>query len=301
VSFICVRTLAFICVVHVCQNIGIHMCRSCVSEYWHSYVSFMCVRILSFICVVHVCHMSIGIHMNRMYSHSYVSHVFAFICVACIGIHMCRSRVSDILAFICVIHMCHMYSHSYVSHEYSHSYVSHHSTCARRTASQTNAAAQIWIVKWLRGMSHIRLTLCVMSHRTTSSTNASVRDDGRDSAQQYVVGRVKMEGGGGRESRARYRRGSEVYVWESGTLRCSVLQCVAVCFSVLQCVVEEVRSMSESLVRCVAVCCSVLQYVAVCCWGSGVYVQESGTDTMLYIYVYIRWINLYKSIYRHRR
>ena len=32
---------------------------------------------------------------------------------------------------------------------------------------------------------------------------------------------------------------------------CSVLQCVAVCFSVLQCVV-----------RCVAVCCSVLQCVA---------------------------------------
>jgi len=33
------------------------------------------------------------------------------------------------------------------------------------------------------------------------------------------------------------------------TVRCSVLQCVAVCCSVLQ---------------CVAVCCSVLQFIAVC-------------------------------------
>jgi len=39
-----------------------------------------------------------------------------------------------------------------------------------------------------------------------------------------------------------------------------VLQCVAVCCSVLQCV-----SMHCSALQCVAVCCSVLPCVAVCC------------------------------------
>jgi len=49
-----------------------------------------------------------------------------------------------------------------------------------------------------------------------------------------------------------------------------VLQCVAVCCSVLQCAVLHKRDteavMNESHhMYCVAVCCSVLQCVAVCC------------------------------------
>ena len=42
---------------------------------------------------------------------------------------------------------------------------------------------------------------------------------------------------------------------------CSVLQCVAVCCSVLHCVAD----IHTHSVSCVAVCCSVLQCVAVCC------------------------------------
>ena len=51
---------------------------------------------------------------------------------------------------------------------------------------------------------------------------------------------------------------------------CSVLQCVAVCCSVLQCV-EVCRSVSQciavcrSVLQCVAVCCSLMQSAAVCC------------------------------------
>jgi len=41
---------------------------------------------------------------------------------------------------------------------------------------------------------------------------------------------------------------------------CSVLQCVAVCCGMLQCV-----AVCCSVLQCVAVCCSVLQCVAVCC------------------------------------
>jgi len=41
---------------------------------------------------------------------------------------------------------------------------------------------------------------------------------------------------------------------------CSVLQCVAVCCSVLQCV-----AVYSSVLQCAAVCCSVLQCAAVCC------------------------------------
>jgi len=72
-------------------------------------------------------------------------------------------------------------------------------------------------------------------------------------------------------------------------MRCSVLQCVAVCCSALQCVavcyllpyegickktLEEgkcaaacysVIQMCCSVLQCVAVCCSVLQCIAVCC------------------------------------
>ena len=39
-----------------------------------------------------------------------------------------------------------------------------------------------------------------------------------------------------------------------------MLQCVAVCCSVLQCV-----AVCDSVVQCVVVCCSVLQFVVLCC------------------------------------
>ena len=51
---------------------------------------------------------------------------------------------------------------------------------------------------------------------------------------------------------------------------CSVLQCVAVCCSVLQCV-----AVCCSVSQCVAVCCSVLQCVVVCC---SVYFQECARE-----------------------
>ena len=75
--------------------------------------------------------------------------------------------------------------------------------------------------------------------------------------------------------------------WCFASLRCSVLQCVAVCFNVLQCVavccsvllcVVVCCSLQEcalvewcfaslrcSVLQCVAVCCNVLQCVAMCC------------------------------------
>jgi len=51
---------------------------------------------------------------------------------------------------------------------------------------------------------------------------------------------------------------------------CSVLQCVAVSCSVLQCVLcfitmAIVHSLLGSVLRCAAVCCNVLQCAAVCC------------------------------------
>ena len=55
-------------------------------------------------------------------------------------------------------------------------------------------------------------------------------------------------------------------------VRCSVLQCVAVCCSVLQSCSGRIQQQDEqcvavrcSVLQCVAVCCSVLQCVAVCC------------------------------------
>jgi len=53
-------------------------------------------------------------------------------------------------------------------------------------------------------------------------------------------------------------------------VRCSVLQCVAVCCSVLQCVavccsVLQCGAVWCSVLQCVALCCSVLQCVALCC------------------------------------
>jgi len=44
-----------------------------------------------------------------------------------------------------------------------------------------------------------------------------------------------------------------------------VLQCVAVCCSVLQCVIVNLVTSKIDMLQCVAVCCSVLQCVAVCC------------------------------------
>ena len=55
---------------------------------------------------------------------------------------------------------------------------------------------------------------------------------------------------------------------------CSVLQCVAVRCSVLQCV-----AMCCSVLQCVAVCCSVLQCVAVCCSVLQCVVLSSGGHT----------------------
>ena len=46
---------------------------------------------------------------------------------------------------------------------------------------------------------------------------------------------------------------------------CSVLQCVAVCCSVLHKSAMDITDVYLQLLRCVAVCCSVLQCVAVCC------------------------------------
>ena len=46
---------------------------------------------------------------------------------------------------------------------------------------------------------------------------------------------------------------------------CSVLQCAAVCCSVLQCVAVCCSVLQCVATCCSAVCCSVLQYVAVCC------------------------------------
>jgi len=52
----------------------------------------------------------------------------------------------------------------------------------------------------------------------------------------------------------------------------NVLQCVAVCYSVLHCiavrcseVLTAAQLIGESPLQCVAACCSVLQRVAVCC------------------------------------
>ena len=69
------------------------------------------------------------------------------------------------------------------------------------------------------------------------------------------------------------RQGAQVYVTvQTVCIHFSVLQCVAVCCSVLQCGCNETgcSSLGHGLnsmyrLQCVAVCCSVLQCVAVCC------------------------------------
>jgi len=62
-------------------------------------------------------------------------------------------------------------------------------------------------------------------------------------------------------------------------VRCSALQCVAVCRSVLQCVAE-----CCSVLQSVAVCCRVLQCVAVCCsvlQCVAVYQRRRGEEVVL--------------------
>jgi len=71
----------------------------------------------------------------------------------------------------------------------------------------------------------------------------------------------------------------DIYIWDAGTRNeairstwsavcCSVVQCVAVCCSVLYTYGMQARGTKQyelHAVQCVAVCCSVLQCVAVCC------------------------------------
>jgi len=57
---------------------------------------------------------------------------------------------------------------------------------------------------------------------------------------------------------------SPVSVLQCVAMCCSVLQCVAMCCSVLQCI-----AVCCSVLQCVAVCCSVLQCIAVHPWLSG--------------------------------
>ena len=49
-------------------------------------------------------------------------------------------------------------------------------------------------------------------------------------------------------------------VLQCDAMRCSVVQCIVVWCSVMQC-----AAVCYSVLQCVAVCCSVLQCVAVCC------------------------------------
>jgi len=75
-----------------------------------------------------------------------------------------------------------------------------------------------------------------------------------------------------------YIRMREIYQINCVAMRCSVLQCVAVCCSVdfvytdargLPICVSVVMRVCCSVLHCVAVCCSVLQCVVVCCSVSG--------------------------------
>ena len=98
-----------------------------------------------------------------------------------------------------------------------------------------------------------------------------------------------------------------IYTIES-VLCCSVLQCVAVCYSVLQCYynnlhtfsffhISRVICMSESVLchsvlQCVAVCCGVLQCIAVC-WGHMLNVYTlSLSFTSVVSYGFIRTLQL---------
>jgi len=73
-----------------------------------------------------------------------------------------------------------------------------------------------------------------------------------------------------------------------------VLQCVAVCCSVLQCrnhgTLTHMSKVSMLLVMCVAVCCSVLQCVALLCCGVLQYVAVwCSTEMMAHTYTWARW------------
>jgi len=63
---------------------------------------------------------------------------------------------------------------------------------------------------------------------------------------------------------------------------CSVLQCVAVCCSVLLCVAGRRVTSHIHICVCVAVCCSLLQCVAECC-----FVLQEDESRRIYLYVYV--------------
>jgi len=100
-------------------------------------------------------------------------------------------------------------------------------------------------------------------------------------------------------------------------VRCSVLQCVAVCCSVLQCVAVCCSALHTfivyiqksalksfficSVLQCVAVCCSVLQCVTLCCSVLHtfiVYIQKSALTSFLIptSHFYMRWLRLVGSL-----
>ena len=78
---------------------------------------------------------------------------------------------------------------------------------------------------------------------------------------------------------------------QSVTKRCSVLQCVVACCSVLQSSFDS-GHLSIRVMQCVAVCCSVLQRVAACCCV----LQSSSDPGRLSIQVY--WSNFFLLVFK---
>jgi len=68
---------------------------------------------------------------------------------------------------------------------------------------------------------------------------------------------------------------------------CRVLQCVTVCCSVLQCVAEVC-----SVLQCVTVCCSVIQRVAVCCNMLQCNVSQKGKRILHDVEHYTEWLKI---------
>ena len=88
---------------------------------------------------------------------------------------------------------------------------------------------------------------------------------------------------------------------------CSVLQCVAVCCSVLQCVAVCCDAMFDSFHHteeptdinagmCVAMCCSVLQCVAVCCNAALYQRERTHVPYFTFLYVFLRFFTLFNGI-----
>jgi len=63
-------------------------------------------------------------------------------------------------------------------------------------------------------------------------------------------------------------------------MRCSVWQCVALCYSVFQCV-----AVCGSVLHCVTVCCNALQCVAVCCIALQCVTMSCSQYTHMYTHV----------------